>query len=94
MAERQVIWHHAFRNTLLHLLTAVGPALTLAVAGVFVVELLFHIPGIGSVSLRAINQRDYPVVQGAVILIALAMVCTNFITDVVYGFADPRVKTQ
>ena len=75
-------------------LTAVGPALALAVAGVFVVESLFNIAGIGMASLQAINERDYPVLQGAVMLMVLAMVCTNFITDVAYGVADPRAKTQ
>ena len=94
MTERQVIWRHAFRNTLLNLLTAVGPALTFAVGGVFVVELLFNIAGIGMASLQAINDRDYPVLQGAVMLMVLAIVCTNLITDVAYGLADPRVKTS
>jgi peptide/nickel transport system permease protein len=91
--ERQVICRYAFRNTLINLLTAVSPALAFAVAGV-VVELLFNIPGIGMASLQAINNRDYPVVQGAVMLMVLAMVCTNLITDVANGVADPRVKTQ
>ena len=94
LAERRVIWRHAFRNTLIKLLPAVGPALTLAVVGIFVVEPLFNVPGLGVASLRAINERDYPVLQGAVILIALGIVFTNLITDVAYGFADPRIKTQ
>jgi ABC-type dipeptide/oligopeptide/nickel transport system permease component len=94
LTERQVIWRHAFRNTLINLLTAVGPALAFAVAGVFVVEALFNIPGIGVASLQAINDRDFPVVQGTVILIALAIAFTNLITDVAYGVADPRIKTQ
>ena len=93
MTERRVIWRHAFRNTLMNLLTAVGPALTFAVGGVFVVELLFNIAGIGMASLQAINDRDYPVLQGAVMLMVLAIVCTNLITDAAYGLADPRVKT-
>jgi ABC-type dipeptide/oligopeptide/nickel transport system permease component len=94
MSERQVLWRQALPNTLLQLLTAISPALAFAVSGLFVVELLFTIPGIGMTALRAINTRDYPVVQGAVILLALAMVGTNLITDVAYGLADPRVKTQ
>jgi ABC-type dipeptide/oligopeptide/nickel transport system permease component len=94
LTERRVIWRHAFRNTLMNLLTAVGPALAIAVAGIFVVELLFNIPGLGMASLTAINQRDYPVLQGVVILIALAIVCINLITDIAYGLVDPRIKTQ
>jgi ABC-type dipeptide/oligopeptide/nickel transport system permease component len=94
LTERQVIWRHAFRNTFMHLLTAIGPALAFAVAGIFVVELLFNIPGIGLEALQAINYRDTPVVQGTVMLIALALVCINVVTDVAYGCADPRVKTR
>jgi ABC-type dipeptide/oligopeptide/nickel transport system permease component len=94
LTESRVIWRHAFRNTLINLLTAIGPALAFAVGGVFVVESLFNIPGIGVASLQAINDRDFPVVQGTVILIALAIAFTNLITDVAYGLADPRIKTQ
>jgi peptide/nickel transport system permease protein len=75
-------------------LTAVGPALALAIPGIFVVELLFNIPGLGVASLQAINERDYPVLQGAIILIALGIVFTNLFTDIAYGLADPRIKAQ
>jgi ABC-type dipeptide/oligopeptide/nickel transport system permease component len=94
LTERRVIWRHAFRNTLMNLFTAVGPALALAIPGIFIVEPLFNVPGLGAASLNAINQRDYPVLQGAVILIALGIVFTNLITDIAYGLADPRIKTQ
>ena len=94
LAERVVIWRHAFRNALIPLLTAVGPALAFAVAGVFIVEVLFNIPGIGTETVAAITQRDFPVVQGTVILLSVAIVFMNLVTDVAYGFADPRVKSQ
>jgi ABC-type dipeptide/oligopeptide/nickel transport system permease component len=93
LRESRVIWWHAFRNALINLLTAIGPALAFAVGGVFVVELLFNIPGIGVESLQAINQRDYPVVQGTVILIAVAIAFANLVTDIAYGLVDPRIKT-
>ncbi len=92
--ERIVIWRHAFRNALIPLLTAVGPALAFAVVGVFIVEVLFNIPGIGSETVSAITQRDFPVVQGTVILLSLAIVLMNLLTDVAYGFADPRIKSE
>ncbi len=92
--ERMVIWRHAFRNALIPLLTAVGPALAFAVVGVFVVELLFNIPGIGAETISAITQRDFPVVQGTVIVLAVAIVLMNLVTDIAYGFADPRIKTE
>jgi ABC-type dipeptide/oligopeptide/nickel transport system permease component len=94
LSERVVVWRHAFRNALIPLLTAVGPALAFAVAGVFIVEVLFNIPGIGTETISAITQRDFPVVQGTVILLSVAIVFMNLVTDVAYGFADPRVKTQ
>ncbi len=94
LTENRVIWWHAFRNALINLLTAIGPALAFAVGGVFVVEVLFNIPGIGSESLTAINQRDYPVVQGTVILIAVAIAFANLVTDIAYGLVDPRIKTS
>jgi ABC-type dipeptide/oligopeptide/nickel transport system permease component len=83
LGERYVIWRHAFRNALIPLLTAIGPALAFAVVGVFVVEVLFNIPGIGTETVSAITQRDFPVVQGM-----------NLLTDVAYGFADPRIKAE
>lgn len=94
MRERIVIWRHAFRNALIPLLTAVGPALAFAVVGVFVVEVLFNIPGIGTETVAAITQRDFPVVQGTVILLSVAIVLMNLATDVAYGFADPRIKSE
>src|SRR5579871_260512 len=92
LQERVVIWKHAFRNALINVLTAVGPALGFAVGGVFIIELLFNIPGIGVYSLTAIENRDYPVVQATVLLIAVFIALANLITDVIYGIADPRIK--
>jgi ABC-type dipeptide/oligopeptide/nickel transport system permease component len=92
--ERVVVWRHAFRNAVIPLLTAVGPALAFAVVGVFIVEDLFNIPGIGQETIAAIGDRDFPIVQGVTILLASAVVFMNLVTDVAYGLADPRIKTQ
>jgi len=94
LSERTVVLRHAFRNAMIPLLTAIGPALAFAVAGVFIIENLFNIPGIGYEALQAITAQDFPVVQGTVILLAAAVVFMNLVTDVAYGFADPRVKTN
>jgi ABC-type dipeptide/oligopeptide/nickel transport system permease component len=94
LSERIVIWRHAFRNAVLPLLTAIGPALAYSVIGLFIIEDLLNIPGIGDETITAIVQRDYPVVQGTVMLLALAVVFMNLVTDVAYGLADPRIKTQ
>lgn len=94
LSERAVIWRHAFRNAMIPLLTAIGPALAFAVGGTFIIEDLFNIPGIGYEGLQAITAGDFPVVQATVILLAAAVVFMNLVTDVAYGFADPRVKTN
>lgn len=94
LRERVVIWRHAFRNAMLPLLTAIGPSLAFSVIGLFIIEDLFNIPGIGNYAISAIIQRDFPVVQGTVILLALAVVFMNLVTDIAYGIADPRIKAQ
>ena len=92
LSERVVIFRHAFRNALIPLLTAIGPALAYVVSGLFIIEELMNIPGIGSAGLIAIVSHDFPVVEGTVILLAVAIVFMNLVTDVAYGFVDPRVK--
>ncbi len=94
LTEGVVIRRHAFRNALMPLLTAIGPALAFAVVGVFIVEQLFNIPGIGSETIAAATASDFPIVQGTGIILATAIVFMNLIIDVAYGFADPRVKTE
>lgn len=94
LTEGVVIRRHAFRNALIPLLTAIGPALAFAVVGVFVVEQLFNIPGIGSETIAAALSSDFPIVQATGIVLALAIVFMNLVTDVAYGFADPRVKSE
>jgi ABC-type dipeptide/oligopeptide/nickel transport system permease component len=90
--ERMIIRVHVLRNALLPLLTVLGPATAFLVTGAFVVENLFAIPGIGYLSVQAIGQRDYPVIQATTILLALTVVIMNLITDLAYGLVDPRVR--
>jgi ABC-type dipeptide/oligopeptide/nickel transport system permease component len=90
--ERTVILRHAFRNALIPLITVLGPALASTVNGLFVVELLFNIPGIANQTVTSINQRDWPVLQGTVIVLAVAVAFLNLVADVMYGIADPRIK--
>lgn len=91
---RAVYWRHAFRNALLPILTVIGPSIAFLVTGAFVVENLFAIPGIGYVAVQAIGQRDYPVIQGTTVILAVAVVLMNFITDIAYTLADPRVRVE
>ena len=92
-SERRVLWIHVLRNALLPLLTMLGPASAFLVTGDFVVETLFAIPGVGYLAVQSIGQRDYPVIQATTILLALAIVIMNLITDLAYSLADPRVRT-
>jgi ABC-type dipeptide/oligopeptide/nickel transport system permease component len=92
LTNRTVVWRHTFRNAVIPLITAVGPALALIVNGAFITEALFNIPGIGFTALTAIGNNDFPVLEGTVILLAVSVVFMNLVTDVAYGVADPRIK--
>jgi ABC-type dipeptide/oligopeptide/nickel transport system permease component len=92
LRERTVVFRHAFRNALVPLVTAIGPALAFVVGGAFFTEYLFQIPGIGFLAVTAIQTKDMPVVQATVILVALAVALMNLVVDVVYGILDPRIK--
>jgi len=94
LPQRLVILRHVLRNALLPLLTVLGPATAFLVTGAFVVENLFAIPGVGYLTVQSIGQRDYPVIQATTILLALAVVIMNLITDLVYPLVDPRVRAE
>jgi peptide/nickel transport system permease protein/oligopeptide transport system permease protein len=92
--QQRIIWIHAFRNAMLPIVTVVGPAVAFLVTGAFVVENLFAIPGIGFLSVQAIQQRDYPVIQSTTVILAVAVVVMNLITDMLYVVLDPRVRVE
>lgn len=92
LSERLVLWRHAFKNALLPLITITGPSIGFVVTGLFITENLFNIPGIGQEGINAIISRDFPVVQGITILLAVTVALMNLVTDVVYGLIDPRIK--
>lgn len=93
LPEGRVIRRHVLRNALLPLLTVLGPSTAFLVTGAFVVENLFAIPGVGYLAVQSIGQRDYPVIQATTILLALAVVIMNLVTDLAYTVVDPRVRT-
>lgn len=92
--EGRVLWLHVLRNALLPLLTMLGPASAFLVTGAFVVETLFAVPGVGYLAVQSIGQRDYPVIQATTILLALAIVLMNLITDLTYTLVDPRTRAE
>jgi peptide/nickel transport system permease protein len=90
--ERDVTLKHALRNALIPVVTVVGLQFGSLLGGTVIIEQVFSIPGIGRFALEGINLRDYPVVQGAVLVIAAAFVFVNLLVDVLYAFIDPRVR--
>lgn len=92
LSEKVVIVKHAFRNALLPVLTIVGLQFGALLSGAVITENVFAWPGIGSLLIQAINTRDYPMVQGCVLVISLGYVAANFLTDLLYSLSDPRVK--
>jgi peptide/nickel transport system permease protein/oligopeptide transport system permease protein len=90
----QITYVHAFRNALLPIVTVIGPSLALLVTGTFVVESLFAIPGIGFTAVQSIGQRDYPVIQGTTVILAIAVVVMNLLTDLAYTVLDPRIRLE
>lgn len=92
ISERNVIVRHALRNAWLPVVTMIGLEFGFLVGGVVVVEMVFSWPGIGRLVFNAINQRDIPVVQASVIVLALVFISLNLIVDLIYARIDPRVK--
>lgn len=94
LRPRQVVGVHALRNALLPIVTVIGPSLAFLVTGSFVVESLFAIPGVGYLGVQAIAQRDYPVIMGTTVILAVAVVIMNLVTDILYTVLDPRIKAE
>ena len=92
--ERVVVFSHALRNAMIPVLTVIGAQLTMVVGGSFIIESVFSIPGIGMLLLSAINTRDFPVIQGTVLVLSFFVCVINLVIDVAYAFADPRIKAQ
>ena len=94
LSERDVIWKHALKNALIPVITVIGMQLGSIIAGSVVVEAIFSIPGLGSLLMNAINNRNYPVIQGSVLFMSIFISLLNLLVDLVYGFVDPRIKAQ
>jgi peptide/nickel transport system permease protein len=92
LRERMVIWGHALKNAMIPVVTVAGVQVGYLLGGAVVTEEVFTLPGVGRLVLWAIYQRDYPLVQGAVLFIAVAFALTNLIVDAIYGYLDPRIR--
>lgn len=91
-APRAVVWRHTLKNALIPTVTVLGLQFGALLGGSIVVETVFAWPGVGRLMIQSISNRDYPVVQAAVVLFAVFFVVINLVVDVVYGFLDPRIR--
>lgn len=94
LTERIVVYKHALRNALIPVVTIIGLQFGYLLNGAVVVEIVFQRPGLGKLLIDAIFARDYPVVQGLVLVIAVIFVFTNFLVDVTYRYIDPRISFE
>jgi ABC-type dipeptide/oligopeptide/nickel transport system permease component len=89
---RRVVVAHTLRNSLIPVVTAAGPILGFLITGSFIIEQIFAIPGIGTYYITAVEARDYSVVMGLTVLLALIIIVANLIVDILYGVLDPRTR--
>ena len=94
LPKRIVVYKHAFRNAIIPVVTIVGLQAGDLLAGAIIIENVFHLPGVGRLVFEAIGQRDLPVIQGVVLLIAVIIVVINFVIDIAYRYLDPRIRYE
>src|SRR6202035_3905328 len=90
----RVVVKHAFRNSLIPIVTVLGLQTGAVLTGAVITETIFAWPGVGRLLIQSINFRDYPLVQGCILLIAVTYVAMNLLTDVAYGLLDPRIRYE
>ena len=94
LKESTIIFRHAMINCLIPLATVVGSQIAIIFSSTIIIEWIFSIPGMGYYLVDALNQRDYPVINGVVLVISLLVCAVNLIVDLAYAFIDPRIKTM
>jgi len=94
LSERSVVWRHAFRNSLITVTTLLGLQLGALISGVVITETIFGIAGFGRLTIDAVNQRDYTLIQGVVLVTAVSYVVINLLVDVVYSLLNPRIRVS
>ncbi|KOP71925.1 ABC transporter permease [Cytobacillus solani] len=92
LKEKIIIYKHALRNAFIPILTVIGQTFGTLVAGAAVVETVFNIPGIGQLIVNSVERRDFAVIQGTILLVAISYVLINLVVDLLYGVIDPRVR--
>ncbi|BCL78307.1 peptide ABC transporter permease [Ktedonobacteria bacterium brp13] len=94
MSNRSIIYKHAFRNALIPLVTVVSVSMAFLVTGAFFIEHVFNIPGIAETTISSVDNSDYPVVQATTVILAVAVVLGNLVSDLLYSVIDPRIKSE
>jgi peptide/nickel transport system permease protein len=92
LPERTVIWKHAFRNALIAPLTAAGAIFAGLITGAVILETVFAWPGVGRLLVTAVSGRDFPVVQGVTMMVAVVTLLINLLVDIAYAYVDPRIR--
>ncbi len=94
LTEKVIVFKHALRNSLIPILSVMGPLAANLVTGSFLVEIVFQIPGIGKHFVQAVMNRDYPMVMGVTLVYGVILIGSNLLVDLLYGWADPRIKLE
>lgn len=94
LSERQVVYKHVLKNGLIPVITVIGLQFGVLLAGAIITEMIFSWPGLGRLTIESINSRDYPMVQGCILMIAVTYIIANLITDFAYRLLDPRIKFE
>ncbi len=94
LSNRAVIFRHALRNALIPVVTVIGVLLPRAVSGAAITETVFSWPGMGRLAVEAASTRDYPVVLGTTLIVAIVVIISSLLTDLVYGYLDPRIRVD
>jgi oligopeptide transport system permease protein len=94
LKESVVLMKHALSNSMIPVLTVMGPLTAALLTGSFVVEYVFAIPGMGRFFISAVTDRDYPLIMGVTLVYTALLVCANLVVDILYGYVDPRIRTQ
>jgi peptide/nickel transport system permease protein len=94
LTDRRVIFLHALKNALIPIVTVVGLSIGGLLGGAVITESIFGLPGVGRLTIAAIGDRDYPMIQGTVLLVAVAFILVNLVVDLIYAYIDPRIHYE
>ena len=92
LKSQVIVWRHAFRNSLIPIITLFANIFPLAISGSFIIEVIFSIPGMGQLTLKAIFARDFPIVFTVLMFTAILTLVGNLVADILYAYVDPRIS--